>query len=141
MRTTLRTATRISGAVAGLEVHLGDEGQRLVRLGLEPPSEAGALGAQLGIAAQDLELVGERRVGAVVADRDGGEPVDLVRRAVFLPRLYLGGGPLYCPAPPALVFFGFFSPRRPGGPATPPHPPGPPPPPGGARPPPPRGPA
>ena len=43
----------------GVEVHLGHEGQRLVRLGVQPRGEPLALGRELGVAAQDLELLGQ----------------------------------------------------------------------------------
>ena len=72
------------GAAGGLvEVHLGDERQRLVRLGRQVAIEALALGAELRVAAQLLERLGQRGLGRLVAHRDRREPVDLLGRVVL----------------------------------------------------------
>ena len=72
------------GAALGLlEVHLGDERQRLVRLGRQVAIEPRTLGAELRVAAELLERLGQRGLGRLVADRDRREPVDLLGRVVL----------------------------------------------------------
>ena len=72
------------GAAGGLvEVHLGDERERLVRLGGQVTIEARTLGAELRVGAQLLERLGQRGLGRLVAHRDRREPVDLLGRVVL----------------------------------------------------------
>ena len=71
------------GSLDGVEVHLGHEGQRLVRLGGQPRGELLALGRELAVTAQDLERLDKIRHGALVGDCDRAQAVGLLWRAVF----------------------------------------------------------
>ena len=64
-------------------VHLGDERKRLVGLGVDVRRDPLALGDHLGVGAQDLELLLQRPLGPILADRDRGQRVDPLRGAVL----------------------------------------------------------
>ena len=66
-----------------LHVHLGDEGECLVRLCVEIGGDPLALGDHVGVRAEDFELLRVRRLDPLVAHVDGGQRVDALRRAVL----------------------------------------------------------
>ena len=70
-------------ALRDFHLHLGDEGQPLVRLGLEVTGDPLALVGHVSVDAQSLEFVSKRRLGAFLADGDPGQRVSPARRAVL----------------------------------------------------------
>ena len=78
------------GLGAGLRashVHLGDERERLVGGGLQVRPDPLPLRREVTVHAQGVELGVERRLGALLGDRDRGEGVGVVGRAVLEHRL------------------------------------------------------
>ena len=67
----------------GVHVHLGDERDRLVGLGVQIRREALPLGRHVRVGAQDLELLTQRRLGGLVADGDRGQRIDPIRCVVL----------------------------------------------------------
>ena len=70
-------------ALRRAHVHLGDEGQGLVGLCIEVRLNPLPLGHHVGVRAQDLELLLERRLGPLLAHADRSERIDPVRRLVL----------------------------------------------------------
>ena len=68
-------------------VHLSDEGQHLVGLGVQIWRDSLPLSHHVGVGAENLELLFKRRLRAVLAHLDRGKRIDPLRRVVLKPQL------------------------------------------------------
>jgi hypothetical protein len=70
-------------ALGNAEVHLGDERERLVGRRVEEGRDLLAQARHVCVRSQFPELLGERRVRGLLPDRDGGQSIRTIRRAVL----------------------------------------------------------
>src|SRR5215510_6353280 len=66
------------GSFRGTQVHLGDEGNRLVRWGVEPRLQLFTLRLPFGVVAENVKRL-RQRLGGFGADIDGRERVHAIR--------------------------------------------------------------